>query len=81
MCDSKIQKCSIVHENFAFILEKLHRFLDKDDMELLGVVVPNLWFRRNAVVYGKLNSPYNTVVSNAYNSLIALKDANSHKLS
>lgn len=81
MCDSKIQKRSIVDENFAFILEKLHPFLDKDDMELLGVVVLNLWLRRNAVVYGKPNSLYNTVVSNTYNSLIAFKEANSHKLS
>ncbi|XP_062166703.1 uncharacterized protein LOC133872984 [Alnus glutinosa] len=49
-------------------------------MELVGVVARNLWFCRNVVVYGKPNSPYNTVVSNASNSLTSFKDANFQKL-
>jgi len=43
-------------------------------------VAQNLWFYRNVVVYGKPNSPYNTVVSNASNTLTAFKDANFQKL-
>jgi hypothetical protein len=79
MCGSKIHKC-IVYENFVFIMEELQLFLDKNDMELVGVVARNLWFCRNVVVYGKPNSPYNTVVSNASNSLTSFKDANFQKL-
>jgi hypothetical protein len=48
-------------------------------VELVGIVARNVWLQRNAVVHGKPNSPHNTAVSNAYNSLTAFKDVNSQE--
>jgi hypothetical protein len=81
MCGSKIQKCCIANEKFLFIVEELQRHVDMVEMELIGVVARNLRLRWNAVVYEKTVSLYTTVVSNAYDSLVAFRDANSRKYS
>jgi hypothetical protein len=42
MCSSKIQKRCIANENFVFIVEELQRYVDMEDMKLIGVVARNL---------------------------------------
>jgi hypothetical protein len=69
-----------VYEDFVFILEELQRFMGNGDIELVGVVAQNIWLRRNSVVHGKSTSPHNKVVSNAFISLMAFKNANSQKI-
>lgn len=76
MCGNKIQKRCIEQVDFVFILEELHRHLDQEDMELMAVVPKNLWFQRNAMVYGRPVSPHVTVVSKLVESLAAFQEAN-----
>jgi hypothetical protein len=77
MCGNKIQKRSIVHEDFVIIVEELCRYLDKEEMEIMAVVSRSIWPRRNALVHGKNVSPSNVVVKNAIDSLEAYRKANS----
>jgi hypothetical protein len=81
MCGSKIKKQCIANAESVFIVEEFQRYVDMEDMELIGVVARNLWLRWNEVVYGKTVSPSSLVVSNAYESLVAFHDANSRKSS
>lgn len=62
------------------IVEKLQRHVDMDDMELVGIVARNLWLRHDTImVHGKLVSPYSTVISNAYDTLVSFHNVNSCK--
>lgn len=76
MCRSKIQKRSIVHDDFVFIVEKLHRFLNKEDMELMAVHARLVWLWRNVVVYGRSVNALHSVVNKATESLMAFQSAN-----
>jgi hypothetical protein len=38
MCGSKIQKRSIMHEDFVIIVEELSCYLDKEEMEIMVVI-------------------------------------------
>lgn len=62
------------------IVEELHRYLDKDKMELMAIVACSLWLKQNAVVYGRTISPLNTVVSKAFKSLATFQSANSRPI-
>jgi hypothetical protein len=77
MCGSKIQKRSIMHEDFVVIVDELYCYLDKEEMEIMAVVAQSIWLRRNALVHGKKVSPSNVVVKNAIDSLEAYRTANS----
>jgi hypothetical protein len=49
-------------------------------MELVGIVARNLWLRHDTImVHGKLVSPYSTVISNAYDTLVSFHNVNSCK--
>jgi hypothetical protein len=51
-CGGRIHKRCIEHADFVVIFEELHRFLDKEEMELVATVARTLWLRRNAVIFG-----------------------------
>jgi hypothetical protein len=73
-CNRKIQKRSSEREDFRDIFSDLLRVLDRDDLERVAVVARAIWFRRNAVFYGRqIGQPY-TLVSQALENLEAFQD-------
>lgn len=62
MCERKIKKWCIEHDNFMFIVEDYHRYLDLDELALMAIVAQTLWMRLNIVVFARPLSPLNTVV-------------------
>jgi hypothetical protein len=49
MCGSKIQKRSIVYEDFVIIVEELCCYMDKEEIEFMAVVAQRIWLRHNAL--------------------------------
>lgn len=63
------------------VVEELLCFLDQEDMELMADVASLLWLRCNASVFGRLVSPIRTVVTLAFETLMAFCQARSHPTS
>jgi ribonuclease HI len=51
-CNPKIHKCTSDEVDFIYVMEKLLARLDDDQMQLVGTVARQIWFRRNSIVFG-----------------------------
>lgn len=76
MCNSKIRKKCIEHDEFVYIVEDLHKKLKHEDFEFLTVVARNMWLQHNRVIHGGPFSHLTILVSKAPNSSPAFISAN-----
>lgn len=51
-CSKKLQKCASEEGDFSLIFSKLTGRLEEDEVQLFAVVARQIWFQRNAVVFG-----------------------------